>query len=105
MRGVRNLLALVYLLIPFTSLLSAADPPVGERAPVLRLEAGGPTAQVTSMAFSPDGKSLYVAGLDKIVRVWSRDAKDERFEPANAYLVPLGPCMEGALNAVAVSPA
>jgi WD40 repeat protein len=56
------------------------------------------------MAFSPDGKSLYVAGLDKVVRVWSRDAKDRRFEPVNAYRVPLGPGIDGALNAVAVSP-
>jgi WD40 repeat protein len=69
----------------------------------LQLEAGGPTAQVTSMAFSSDGKTLYVAGLDKVVRVWSRDAKDQRFEPINAYRVPIGAGMEGALNAVAIS--
>jgi WD40 repeat protein len=83
---------------------SGAEPAVGERAPVLRVEAGGPTARVTGMAFSPDGKTLYVAGLDKVVRVWTRDAKDERFEPTSAYRVPLGPGVQGALNAVAVSP-
>jgi WD40 repeat protein len=104
MRGVRECSAILLGFLSFVPLLAAADPIVGERAPVLRLEAGGPTAQVTSMAFSPDGKSLYVAGLDKVVRVWSRDAKDRRFEPVNAYRVPLGPGIDGALNAVAVSP-
>src|SRR5262249_26327062 len=81
-----------------------AEPVVGERSPVLRVEPGGPTARVTSMAFSPDGKSLYVASLDKVVRVWSRDAKDQQFEPANAYRVPLGPGFQGAINALALSP-
>src|SRR5262249_18219477 len=79
-------------------------PQVGERDPVLRLQAGGPTARVTSMAFSPDGKTLYEAGLDKIVRVWTRDARDQRFEPTSAYRVPLGPGVQGALNALALSP-
>lgn len=77
---------------------------VGEQNPVLRLEAGGPTARVTSMAFSPDGKTLYEAGLDKVVRVWTRDARDQRFEPTSAYRVPLGPGVQGALNALALSP-
>src|SRR6478735_3243582 len=80
------------------------EPLVGERAPVLRLEAGGPTARVTGMAFSPDGKTLYETGLDKVVRVWTRDPRDQRFEPTNAYRVPLGPGLSGALNALALSP-
>jgi WD40 repeat protein len=103
MRGITNRFALVFVLLAAAT-ARTADPVVGERAPVLRLEPGGPTAQITGMAFSPDGKTLYVAGLDKVVRVWKRDARDERFEPASAYRVPLGPGFQGALNALAVSP-
>jgi WD40 repeat protein len=103
MRGITFCLGFVALVATAQPALSA-DPIVGERAPVLRLEPGGPTAQITGMAFSPDGKTLYVAGLDKVVRVWKRDARNERFEPTGAYRVPLGPGFQGALNALAVSP-
>src|SRR5882724_675120 len=45
--------------------------PPGEKEPLVRLEAGGPTSFVTALTFSPDGKLLYAGGLDKVVRVWS----------------------------------
>lgn len=80
------------------------EPLPGERDPVLRLEAGGPTSLVSALAFSPDGTALYAAGRDKVVRVWVRDAGDRRFEPGGGYRVPIGPGPQGALNAVAVSP-
>src|SRR5215467_6136770 len=103
MRGVLISFAFVLSFLTPYHVLAAADPLVGEKEPLLRLEAGGPTAQVTSMALSLNGESLYIAGLDKVVRVWSRDAKEQRFELVNSYRVPVGPGMEGALNAVAVS--
>src|SRR5262245_49289995 len=77
---------------------------VGERAPVLRIEAQGATARVTGLAFGPDGKTLYVGGLDKVARVWTRDLKDQQFEATSAYRVPIGPGVQGALNALALSP-
>jgi WD40 repeat protein len=75
-----------------------ADPPV------LRLEAGGPTAAVNALAFSPDGGMLYAAGFDKVVRTWRLD-KDGRFAgPGPAYRVPVGPGTSGVINCLAVSP-
>src|SRR4029077_10082041 len=47
-----------------------AQPPQADDRPLLRLEGGGPTTFVTSLAFSPDGQTLYAAGFDKVVRVW-----------------------------------
>src|SRR5262245_57396249 len=45
-----------------------------EGEPVLRLEADGPTSYVTSLAFSPDGQTLYAGSWDKTVYVWRWDA-------------------------------
>ncbi len=36
--------------------------PPGEKEPLVRLEAGGPTSFVTALTFSPDGKLLYAGG-------------------------------------------
>jgi WD40 repeat protein len=43
----------------------------GDKEPLLCLQTGGPTALVTALAFSPDGKTLYATGFDKVVRVWA----------------------------------
>ncbi len=40
------------------------------QSPQLCLNIAGHTAAVTTMAFSPDSKLLYTAGLDKAVHVW-----------------------------------
>src|SRR5438876_11689840 len=80
----------------------AQPPPVDDR-PLLRLEAGGPTTFVTSLAFSPDGQTLYAAGYDKVVRVWK--LQDGRFTLDKvSYRVPIGPGPNGAINAIALSP-
>jgi WD40 repeat protein len=72
---------------------------------VLRLEAGGPTSNVTALAFSPDGTTLYAAGFDKVVRVWKLDAAGREFVPQRlTFRVPIGPGLAGAINALAVSP-
>src|SRR5437763_1818334 len=73
--------------------------------PLLRLEAGGPTSNVTSLTFSPDGKALYVGGYDKVVRVWTWNAAKTAFEldEANSFRVPIGPGLDGAINALALS--
>jgi WD40 repeat protein len=80
----------------------AAD---GPGQPILRVEGDGPTAQVTALAFSPDGKTLYAAGYDKVVRFWTWDATKKTFTPGTfSYRVPIGPGLGGVLNALAVSP-
>lgn len=74
--------------------------------PVLRVEAGGPTSYVTSLAFEQDGKTLYSAGWDKLVRVWSASANDAPLAPQEraAYRVPIGPGLAGTVNAIALAP-
>ncbi len=79
--------------------------PPADGEPVLRLQAGGPTAFVTSLAFSPDGETLYAAGFDKVVRAWTYDRNAKQFVLSRtAYRVPVGPGIEGVVNALAVSP-
>ncbi len=78
--------------------------PRGEKEPFLRVESGGHMAYVTAVAFAPDGKTLYSAGHDKVVRVWSLNANG-RFELApQTFRMPIGPGQEGIINALAVSP-
>jgi len=67
------------------------------------VEAGGATSLVNSLAFSPDGRTLYTAGWDKVVHVWRLDAQDEWWRAAPAYRVPLGPGADGKINTIALS--
>jgi len=86
---------------------SAADEPLvppADDKPILQLDAGGPMAAVTALAFAPDGKTLYVGGFDKVVRVWTLDEKSGAFTARATYHVPIGPGMNGLINALAVSP-
>jgi WD40 repeat protein len=84
----------------------AADPEPVDREPLLRLETDGPTSLVTALAFRPDGRVLYEAGWDKVVRAWSLGAGDGgfRLDPRSTLRVPIGPGLVGAINAMALSP-
>ncbi len=100
---------LVVLLLPLLLVGSAFGAeeslvPPADGKPVLQLDAGGPMAAVTSLAFAPDGKTLYVGGYDKIVRAWVRDEKSGKFTAKAAYHIPIGPGLNGLINALAVSP-
>lgn len=101
-----RLLSPALLLVLASAPAARAQPPLppGDRAPLLRVEAGGPTSFVTALAFSADGTTLYAAGWDKVVRVWSLTDQG-RFAPDRvaAYRVPIGPGDGGALNALALS--
>ncbi|MBY0527305.1 MAG: hypothetical protein K2R98_28170 [Gemmataceae bacterium] len=96
---------LLALIVGIGAVTRADDPaPAGlDREPVLRVNAGGPTAYVTSLAFRDD-QTLYAGGLDKLLHVWALN-KDKQFVPGNnGFRVPIGPGIDGAINAAAVSP-
>src|SRR5438128_8971891 len=105
MRIHSQFLALLLLVLTGASVHSQAPVlPPGEKDPLLRLEAGGPTSFVTALAFSPDGKQLYVGGWDKVVRVWSLNEQGKFVPTQVAYRVPIGPGLSGAINCIALSP-
>jgi WD40 repeat protein len=101
-------ISLAILLLVCAAVARAADEaplPPGDAKPVLQLEAGGPTAAVTAMVFSGDGKTLYVGGLDKVVRVWEVEAENKgAWALKRSFRVPIGPGVSGAINALALSP-
>lgn len=79
-----------------------------ERRPWLTINAHGHTAAVYALAFSPDSKRLYSAGLDKVVNVWNtaaavRDLRRTRLlERSLRWPINRGP--RGAIYALAVAP-
>src|SRR5262245_20114619 len=102
---IRSLSSLIILGTALIATAQEAPAPPGRNEPLLRLEAGGPTSFVTTMVFSPDGKTLYAAGFDKVVRAWGLNPNTGRFEldQRRHYRVPINPGMDGAINALAIS--
>jgi WD40 repeat protein len=95
--------ALLGLAVFLTTTLAQAPPlPVLDDKPTPQVDGGGPSAAVNAVAFSADGATLYAAGLDKVVRVWTR--QQGHFVFKKAYRVPVGPGNAGGINAVALSP-
>jgi WD40 repeat protein len=99
----RSLIGALWALVLTAATLAQAPEPPGGGAPLLRVEAGGPTAFVSSLAFSPDGTTLYAAGFDKVVRVWTLDPKRGFVPSSTSFRVPIGAGPDGVINAVAVS--
>jgi WD40 repeat protein len=95
--------------VPLFALLAAArapgapPAPPGDPAPVLQAEPPRPRAAVTSLAFAPGGPTLYAAGYDKVVRSW-KVTPDGLVPRPTVYRVPVGPGVQGAIGAMAVSP-
>src|SRR5262249_43145169 len=83
---------------------AGVESPPGDKEPVLRIDPGGPASFVTALAFSPDGKTLYAGGWDKVIRTWTRKAKGALEPSPSTYRVPVGPGLDGAINALALSP-
>jgi WD40 repeat protein len=97
----------ILLIVTFhcTLFLFSRAPQLLAAEPILRVESPAPMNLVTGLAFSPDGSRLFAAGWDKVVRVWVRDASGQFVpDPASTFRLPIGPGLEGAINALAVSP-
>jgi len=76
-------------------------PKAPPKAPILRIEAGGHTSSVTSIAVDPAGKFVITASNDKSARVWELPS----LKLVRVLRPPLGLTPEeGKLNAVALSP-
>jgi len=102
------LLAVLTQFVAGSMALGQAEPGhrAGDENPLPRLETSGPSAAVTALAFAPDGKTLYSAGYDKVVRVWRQSASTQEFELDSraTFRVPIGPGRDGVINVLAVSP-
>src|SRR5262249_12426912 len=91
-------------LISFDTSVRAQDKKPDAKQVFLRVEPNGPTSPITALVFSADGKRLFAAGFDKVVRVWDVDADKGTFTPNPvSYRVPVGPGTSGTINALALS--
>src|SRR5688572_8880807 len=98
----RTTAGLLTLALCLTAVAQEPPLPPANRTPVLRLTHAGPPAPVTGIAFAPDGSTLLVGGLDKVVRTYS--LREKEFVAGNPMRLPVGPGNAGAVNAVAISP-
>ena len=72
--------------------------------PVLRIDTGGHSSYVTSLAWSRDGGDLLSAGWDKLVRVWRATDKGPFVNlPQRSLRLPIGPGASGKFDALALS--
>jgi WD40 repeat protein len=71
-----------------------------EGGPLLMLDTGGHMAKIRSLAFTPAGKQLVSAGLDKVIRVWDWQAG----RTVRTIRGQVGPGDEGQIYAMALSP-
>ena len=83
--------------LAFTPTAPAADVP---DKPILVLDAGGHTAIVWKVLFTPDGKELISVSDDKTIRVWDVQSG----EPVRVLRPPIGRGSEGKLYAAALAP-
>jgi WD40 repeat protein len=91
----RFCLSLAFLLGPAAVLAQDANNP-----PILTLDAGGHTAPVARVLFTPDGKQLVTVAHDKTIRVWNLATG----EALHVLRPPIGKGDEGKLLAAALSP-
>ena len=68
----------------------------------LMLDTGGHRGLIRSLAFTPDGREIVSAGLDKVVRVW--DWKSGKTVRTIRGQVGLEPWNDGRIHAAALSP-
>jgi WD40 repeat protein len=104
MKGLYFQYLAVFLLLGLHGLGQAAEPAPGAGAsgqkPVLMIDSGGHTAQVTSLLFTHDGRYLVSGGDDKVIRVWNV----ETGETVRTLRGQIQPGDEGKIYAAALSP-
>jgi WD40 repeat protein len=90
---------LIHLLIAlhFASFVAADE---AKEKPTLVLDAGGHTAGVRKLLFTPDGKELISVSVDKTIRVWNLASGGT----VRVLRPPTGPGPCGQLYAAAISP-
>ncbi len=93
-------------MIAFAALFCAFAVSAAEDSPepILRIETGGHSSFVTSLAWHPNGRELCSAGMDKIVRVWKL-TEEGKFvgKPDESIRVPIGPGPRGQIDSIAFS--
>src|SRR5262245_46230354 len=102
--AVRQVCASILITVIWQAATLAQANPQPHVEPFISVEAGGPTAQVTGMAFSPDGRQLYIGGYDKVVRVYDRNEQGSyELDPTHLFRVPIGPGLIGSIFDLALS--
>ncbi len=73
---------------------------------ILRYDAGGIDNVVKSVQWSPDGKTLYAAGWNKVVQVYRLDEAKQQFRyfPSQNFRIPADTGRSGGIEAMLVSP-
>src|SRR4051812_3781930 len=85
---------------PILALVAAAAVAAPPGEPLLALDAGGHTALVRQVLFTPEGRELISVSDDRTIRVW--DVRSG--ETLRTLRTPIGRGLEGMLFAAALAP-
>src|SRR5277367_2840119 len=96
----RNPMRRIGLILIWLAIAPAARADDATEKPILVLDAGGHTALVRKVLFTPDGRELITVSDDKTIRVWDVASG----EPLRVLRPPIGRGQEGMLYAAALSP-
>src|SRR5947209_4819885 len=88
------------VLVAALALLPAARAAEVPDRPILAVDAGGHTAIVKTVLFTPDGRELVSVSWDKTIRVWDVGTGDA----LRVLRPPIGRGLEGMFFAAALSP-
>ncbi|MGH1417972.1 MAG: caspase family protein [Hyphomicrobiaceae bacterium] len=83
-----------------TILIAIAFPVAAVSGPILQIDAGGHRSHVNALIFSKDGRTLYSAGQDKIIRIWNWKAG----KTVRTIRGRIGVGYDGSIRALALTP-